>query len=559
MRRVVLGAVVVAAVFAGVFAGSARAGPHKDERWGFKLKVPSGWKQAAMSASEEWIAAKFLGKRALTAKKSDWYVSEHAKIWVIGFPAAKKEDKGAQVSVKGNIVSISFKNPYKDYKDFVKRENTFGGGYHFSKEKRVTIGDVEVDQYEIKIEKTSAAPFRVVAWVYHFEDIDFAIQCTVLEDHYKKHKAMFRGTLKSFKRIARKKAMPTSTTTGNRIITIEDEEKLTPEERAKRRREDFERTLRKELGALPKGWYEVRTKHYVALANADRKFTKRALNHAEAIRKYLDKTFPDIGSDYVPMGLMRVFASREEESAFNSGTSWMWGRGVEQVLVTQTVGGSDRAWEFEWLSSRLTGQYLQFKNSYLSDNMPYWFEEGLKQHMKFARSKGKSVTIKPDEYDRQNIKDIIKAGKAIPLKDMFEKGQSQEMTQYQAGSVCSYLLTAGNRGKTKGLIKAYLKNLVGAIDIAESEYKAESARIDAERAKQLEEAANQGATPTEESEDEEADEEEDEDANKSWEQRREALKKRREAILREAFEKTFGHLSEKDWKRIDKRWRDYAG
>ena len=539
-----------------VAASASRAGTHKDERWGFRLKVADGWKQAAMSASEEWIAAKFLGKRALQAKKSEWYVSEHAKIWVIGFPAAKKEDKGAQVEKKANVTTIWFKSPYKNYKDFVKRVNTFAGGYHFSKEEQATIRGVEVDQYEIKIDKTSGAPFRVVTWVYHFSDVDFAIQCTVLEDHYAKYKALFRNTLKSFKRIPRKKALPGSTTTGNKVVEVEDEDKLTPEERAKRRREKFDRTLRKELEALPKGWYELRSQHYVALANADRKFTKRALNHAEAVRKYLDKTFPDIGADYVPMGIMRVFASREEERAFQSGTNWAFGR-VEQVLVTQTVGGTDRNWEFEYLSARLTSQYLQFKNSYLADNMPYWFEEGLKQHMRFARSKGKSVKIKPDEYDRQHIKDIIKGGKAIPLKDMFEKGRAQDMTQYQAGSVCSYLLTKGNRGKTKGLLKAYLKNLIGAIDAAESEYKAETARINEAAVKRVAESG--GGGPVGESEDEEGEEEDDAGFKKSWEERSKALKERSAAILTQAFEKTFGHLSDKDWKKIDKLWRSYAG
>ena len=46
-------------------SGSVMGATHKDSRWGFRIKVPKDWKQAAMSATEEWIAAKFIGDRAL--------------------------------------------------------------------------------------------------------------------------------------------------------------------------------------------------------------------------------------------------------------------------------------------------------------------------------------------------------------------------------------------------------------------------------------------------------------------------------------------------------------
>ena len=85
MKRIVVLLAVLAAT-------PAYAKTHKDERWGFKVKVPSGWKQAAMSASEEWIAAKFLSKRELVSRpdQEGWTVSEHAQIWVIGAMAPSR-------------------------------------------------------------------------------------------------------------------------------------------------------------------------------------------------------------------------------------------------------------------------------------------------------------------------------------------------------------------------------------------------------------------------------------------------------------------------------------
>jgi hypothetical protein len=574
MRRVLLqwtavslkrtaGAIVLALVVA-VLTPSAHAAIHKDTRWGFKLKTPKGWKQAAMSATEEWIAAKFLGKQALEPKDTTkFWTRERPHIWVIAFPASRTDDRGAKVGKdKKGAVKITFKNPYKDYKDFVKRESSFvGGGYHFSKEEKGKVGDIEVMMYEIKVEKNARSPFRIVTWVYHFEDVDFAVQCKVLEDHYDKYKGTFKSTLKSLRRVVRDKAMPGAATTGKKIIEADDEEGMTPEEKQKSREEQFEQLLRKELEGLPKGWYQVRTEHYVALANADRKFTKRALGHAEAIRKYLDKKFPEVGSDYVPMGIIRVFASREEERAFQGGTNWMWARGAEQVLVTQTNGGTDRNWEFEYLSARLTSQYLSFKNSHLSSNMPYWFRAGLERHMKFARSKKSSIKIKPDEYDRQYIKDIIKQGKAIPLKDMFEKARAQDMTNYQAGSVCSYLLTKGDRGKTKGLVQDYLRNLIFAIEKAEAEFKAKQDKITEDLTQAAEAAIESGEIDGggAESEDEEGESAQGEVSKQLWEDMQKAMKDRQKAILSEAFERTFGELSDKDWEKLDRAWRKYAG
>jgi len=552
-------------------ATPAYAGTHKDERWGFKLKIPAGWKQAAMSASEEWIAAKFLGKRDLVSRpdKEGWTVSEHAQIWVIGFPHARLKDRGAKVEKKGDTRFVSFKNPYKDYKDFVKRERWFvGGGYHFSVEEETTIKDVKVTQYEIKVEKATGSPFRIVTWIYHFEDIDFAVQCKILESHYKSHKNAFRGTLKSFRRISRTEAMPGAAKTGKSIVEEKSEDDMTPEERAKRRQDNFDQTLRKELDALPKGWYQLRSKNYVVLSNADKKFAREALKHADGIRRYLDKTFAGIGEGYVPTGLIRVFASSEEERAYSGGTSAYWADDVVQVLISQSRG-MNITYEFKELSSRITSQYFSFKNKLLSGNMPWWFRNGLMEHMGAARVKGKSVKFVLDDWDRDRVKQLIRDKKALDLKTLFSQGSKNDFDFdlfTQAGSVCSFMLTKANRGKTKGAIQEYLKNLIAVIEEVEKEIADKQKKVREEMEKKLEEQAEEGEFPveeeTEESEDEEGEAGEDEEegvmSEEMWKKLREETNKRNKVILAKAFERTFGELKDKDWRRLDKMWRAYV-
>ncbi|MCZ6572632.1 MAG: hypothetical protein O7C98_05615, partial [Planctomycetota bacterium] len=357
------------------------------------------------------------------------------------------------------------------------------------------------------------------------------------------------------------KALPGAVTTGiDKIHEEVDESKLTPEQLRKHRQDLFERTLRKELNALPKGWYQVKSEHYVAIANIDRKFVKRTLNHAEGIRAYLEKNLAGIGNDYVPPCIIRFFGSYAERSAFTEGTGGGYWSSSEQILVTKRQGMS-KNWEYASLSDRLTDQWLNSKNSNLGWNMPWWVRRGLGQHMRFARVKGKRVEFDPNAYDDGRMRTMLKKGTAIPLKKMF----MAETVQYvwghdlQAGSVVGWLLGPGNRGKTKNALTNYLKAMVAAIEEAEAEYKKEKDAFEASLKKRAEGVVARQAEEGEEAEeDEEGDAGAEEAFKKNVEALNEALKKKRASIVRRSFEAGFGHLTDKDWRRLDKVWQQYA-
>jgi hypothetical protein len=555
MRAVTL-ILIGACLCAGAGLAQSASKYYKNDRWGYKLRVPGGWKQAALSASEEWIASKHIATRLLYAKKSDFLEADYPQMWVIGFPHKRQEERGAKVDTKDGNIKITFKNPYKDYKDFVKRERWFvGGGYYFSKEEEGTHAGMNVTKYEIKVEKMVSSPYRIVAWVYHFDDIDFAVQCKVLEDYYKKYRNAYASCLKSFRRVDRKRALPGTATTGNKIVDVEDETKLTPEEKEKRRREKFESTLKRETEALPKDWFVLRSASYVVMSNGGRKFAKEVLNHADAIRGYLDKTFGGVGKDYVPPGIIRIFASNAEQQAYRMSTSTAYWEWAEQVVLSEESSKGRKTWAMEPVSDGITGQWLSFKNRLLNDNLPWWFKWGLERHMRFARVKGKRVTIKPDEYDREYIKDIIKQRKAVPVRTLFARGDDEQFYTYQCGSVITYLMTKGSRGKTKNIIPTYMNNLLLAIEEAEKEFNEfKKKQEEEEKTEELE----IGVEGDGESEDEEGGEEDDEGENR-WEKFRQAMKEKVKAIREKAFQKTFGHLGDRDWERLNRAWLEYAG
>ncbi len=538
-------------LLAAVSYGQSAGGYYKNKKWGYKVRSLADWKSAALQSSEVWIASKHLGPQRLESKRSKFYESGYPEMWVMGFPHGLA--RGAKVEKKGETTEVTIRNPYRGYKHLLTENKHFlGGGYHFTKEEKDEVKGVKVTKYEILVDKMVGAPYRVTAWVYHFKDADFAIQFKILDDYHKKHRAAFRACLKSFKRIPRKGALPgTEATTGNSIsVTDDDEKKLTPAQRASRRQGEFEKSLDIEIKALPDDWFVVRSKHYVCLANSSRKFAKEVVNHAEAIRGYLDKTFGQVGSDYVPPGMLRVFKTNGELNAYAQGTSWS---GVRQVYVTEEAKKSGRkSWAMETVSDGVTGQWLSFKNRLLSDNLPWWFENGLEQHMRFARVKGKHVKIKPDDWDRDQIKQIIKADKAVPIRQLFEGGDKVQTYSMQCGSVISFMLTKGNRGKIKDVIPRYMKNMIKAIEDAEAEYKKKRA---AANKAAIGRAVDKGMTAEEESEEETG--EGDEDAG--WEAFRKALKERSDAIRKNSFASTFGALTDKDWERLDRAWRRHAG
>ncbi len=566
-----------------VLAGSVPAGPsagkfHEDERWGYKVRIPDGWITAALSADEEWIASKHLAERETEAKKGLWWASSRPEMWVIGFPHVRQEERGTRFgkdekdekSAREDEIQAFFNNPYKDYKDFLRRERWFAeGGYFFSEEKEDEVAGMKVTMYEIKVDKLVDAPIRIFTWVYHFDDIDFAVQFKVLEDYVRSHEQGFKACLRSFRRVDRTRALPGSSTTGtDKVVEDVDESKLTPEQRATRRQERVAQQYRREVDALPKGWSHFSTDHYLVLSNASKKYTNDIVRHAEAIRGYLDETFGNLGIDYVPPAILRVFATYPEYEAYSGGTQRFFGSGTRAVLM---VEGSNP----ESVNSQLTWQWLNQKNGDLYGSMPDWISTGLSQHMSFARSNGKSVKFAFDEWDQEKLKTLLEKNEAVPLKDLlsgahdkknegmgaeFDQERAMKMWRQstQAGSVVTYLLTTGDKGKTKGALARYFAGLVVALEGAQAECKAEIDKVLNEAKDARERREDEDAAKGDDEEDEEVEDKRSEEDEKFGKAMVEAMAKKRDVLCAKAFEAGFGHLTDKDWKSLDAAWRRFV-
>ncbi|MHC4973548.1 MAG: hypothetical protein ACYTG3_14575 [Planctomycetota bacterium] len=555
-------ACLLAAGGATVDAGDAAGAYFTNERWGYKVRVPKGWTRAAMSADEEWIASKHLGKRPLEARNSQYWTRETPEMWVIGFPHIRRGERKAKRVERAEGTELIVSNPYTDYKDFIKRNRGFlsweGGGYYFSKEEETEIGGVKVTQYEIAMEKLVNTKRAVIAWVFHFDDIDFAIQFKILDDHFKGYKRGFYACLKSFKRAERTKALPGSATTGRKIVEEEDLDKLSPEERKRALQDQVKRKYQREIDALPKGWKSRESEHYLMLYNCEEKFARRTLAHAEAVRAHLDKLFGAVGDRFVPKAIIRIFNSDAERNAYHSSTRSIWDV-VREITVVQGAGW-DKDWEYGRLNSSVFSVWLHYRNKNLAMNMPSWLSSGLHKYMDMLRSKGKRIDFTNEDWNRDSMRLQIKKGAYVPLKEMITSEiwsaaeQKNPMGSWdrhqQAESVVYWLMTKGNRGKYKNLIKNYLFYLTIVVQDVQLEFEEKLGKLEDEKKAAMKSA---GVDPDSEEEDEE-----EFDPAAHEEELVKLYKEKRKEILEESFKRTFGKWSDKDWARFTKAWISHA-
>jgi hypothetical protein len=545
-----LGLLVVVAVLApSARAADRPGGYHQNDVWGFKVRYPHHWDVVHMSTKEQWICAKFLGHQELYGEKGAGW-GETPEMWVIGFPRARQRQRGAKrTKVKEGLSLIKIENPYRDFKDFVKREKglTTEGGYYYTREEETKVGGVDVSVYEIKVEKMVETPRAILTYVYHYDDVDFAVMFKILWYHYDDWKRTIETCLESFKQVPRTKPFPGAATTGKKIVDEPDEETLTPAQRREMRKQKMEKFIQDEKDNLPKDWEFMEGKHFALLSHVDHRFAKRVLNHAENVFAYLEDTFPGLGDGYVPRGIIRVFATSAEREAFGAGTRSLWFSDEDQILLSKDAN-SDLLWEFARLSRRVTSLWLHFKNRLLSDNMSPFIRWGLEGHMENMRpSKRKGLIYARDAGDIIQARQIISQGKAQPIRQLLSEERQADENGVTIGfgqedSVMSWLLTDGNRGKVRHSIAKYLKAMDEAI-------RAERAKWEKEEADRLEawkKAAEKGEAG------------EKPDPEKAWKQYEDRITAMRDAIRKQAFDAAFGDVSDKEWGRLDRKWQRWA-
>ncbi len=537
-RRVTASGLLALSVLAAA-PREARADAYKDEKLGFQLNTPKKWKRLPLAADERWIVASWTSDREWVEDdpKTMTYARHRPQIDVVILAKSETEKKGGttvEETDEGTVVT--FDKSYKDFKDYLDKttQRYGGGGFFFSKEEETKVGDMRVVAYEITIEKLADAPKKRWAWAFYAEDAIYGLVGDALTKYEDKVRPDIEAAYKSFKVIPHSEALGRSATGNDGTVVIRKPgEKVTTEDKAKKREDDFQTYLARVVETMTEGWKRKETAHFVAITHRDDKYTKDILEHAEAVRGWLDANLGYLGPAVPGKAIIRICADEAEYDSMWKSGGWAGYRFELYIYDNQSITYDSRFWT---LNSGIYRIWLQEKNDELEGRLPVFVSYGLSACIRSATSKGKKVEFSASGYRKERTDALRRDDKLVTARDFLTKGTDElngaEDAALQAECFARFLLTGGAQKspKFRNVLTDYLTNFVAMVE---------------------EQSKETGSDDTEK----EATSEEEESAQ--FRERMNKWKERERAVLDELLEKTFQGWTDKDWDAFDRAyWKD---
>ncbi|MEE2888453.1 MAG: hypothetical protein VX951_13565, partial [Planctomycetota bacterium] len=482
MKRIVLGfsaLVVLCMLLPG--QGTFRGGWLQDDTLGFKVKVPSKWRQIPTKPDEQWVVGLFQSKKEYVSRDG-WSRKLMMRVIMFDKNAPSKERKKEQ---NQGVVVFGRNLMHRNFRDYVKRTQG-GGGFFFSVDKERKSG-VPGNMYEVKFDKLANAKRRVIAWDYQRGDQSFAVEFDIYEEHYKKLRSMINQALRSFKFIAMK-APVDEVSASVKIPGKSAWKKLSMAERHKLRKEleaQQERRLRQKL---PADWKVTKSKHFLVISHADAKFTKSVVTLAEACFGWLDKRFSGISDEYVRRSILRICRDADEYRGYHTSGSGGFGLMISfgmfsrEVSELQFYKGEVLRDSWGSLMRNLFSHYISDKDDDLMDDVPTWVRSGIGYWLNGTVVKGRKVTFEPTLYERMELAKLKKKGgfrngslKSVrelinmTPKQVADLDKADGAVGYQMGALVRFLEGRGKKSKQfRG--KDFLIEYCRASSAAEQEY-----------------------------------------------------------------------------------------
>ncbi len=549
-------AALLSLVAVPVATADAQSRLHKNELFGYQLKAPKDWTQIPLKVDEDWLLAKWKSDKTYfwTEKNGGWTWEHQPELMVIGFVHRKpgeeeKEEKEKDLEdlddedVEDAIRKALGASPYKDYEDYLDRTYR-GGGFYISDRKQKKIKGIEVTQIEVKVEKlTTTGPKRIITWIYHQEHADVAVQFEVLENAYSKLKSTINSSLKSFKVIPRSDLdLPSQQSAPTGWITISEMNRGTPAERKKKRIESENQHREKAIANLPDGWTHKDYGRVFVISHVDARYDKKVVAQVEALLDWCDENLHFIGPDeYVRAPIIRICKDRDEERSFSQGQSAgaFWSIGTSGIEITTHKDEDGMlGWETDYMNRRVFDLWFRERDAELFWALPTWLENGLREYVENLRLKGKKLDFRPDHWDKDDLREMVREGRAERPRDLmkmissdFYGGSGGWDRNRQAGALVEFFLSgaASKSKRTKGALPNFIRDLKDVIT-----------EIEEEEEKKKDEPEKDDEPQTEEEED------------ALYKARQEEWKNRERRVLDEAFNRAFGGWSDKDWDAFEK-------
>ena len=462
---------------------AARADAYKDDKLGFSLNAPSKWKQAPVSTDERWIVAKFQCQRPFEAvdKQNGWYTSHTPYLDVVIIPLETGSAPGATVEkTDDGGVKVRLSSEYRDLKGYLDAmlQKNSDEGFYFDKEEETQAGGMKCIQYVVNIEKNVRAPKRVFAWAYYTPDAIYGLIGDCLVQFEEKVRPDLVAAFRSFKAFPRTGKLPGAPDDGAVVVKGGDKtEDLTDADRKARRDKAYADTLAKIRAGLPDGWSLKESEHFTAVTHSDAKHTGRVLEHAEALRAWLDANLGFLGSGYCGRTILRICADQDEHSAFQKTNGWSSDR-IEVITYKDREGWTDFAQQ--QLSRGIYGVWMNDRNADLRWSLPRWLESGLANMIETSVSKGRKIEFKPSTWDVVKMAEFRRANKLLDARSFFTLTSdalwADYETHYQADAFVRFLLigSGSKNPRYRNVLSDYMKAHLILLDEARARRKKEA-------------------------------------------------------------------------------------
>lgn len=520
---------------AGFLQAQTLGTTHTNKELGFSIRTPKDWDFVAANETEKYIVATFTGNRLLKTKKfKEWadYGTHRPMMRIIAFTPENVElgeGEEGEEEVFGKKVKFTYaqENPYKDFREYVKRTIN---GFYFGDEEESKVKDVECTHLEVFWHE-ARPPLRRVACVYHIDDMDIAVYFDVMEEWYPKYESFFQKAFKTFKTVERE-------------YVAEDLTK--PASSKPMTREEF---IAKKTATLPEGWTHMVTKSHLIFSHAPEKYTEKIAKFAHAMRSKIQKDFAkkrskerageDKNDPRIP--IIRICGSVGEYNAYidTGGMQRYFNEKTREVVV---YDGTRQGYDIEWTYSRIGGALWR---QFMSEEFKYirpesWYVDGMGFYYQCFKLKGSSCKFIKDTWLNNQLREGEKNGECKRLKDLMacdSKGIGSINDYLKVGYLACFLNSKdGNKKPWKGVLDRYYEN----IQDAHAEFESAMSK----EIRSLEEEVAEG----------EGEDDADGTVRKFTESTVDLLKE----LRKKAHEATFDGWDDADWEKLEKEYLDWS-
>ncbi len=395
----------------------------KDRLNGYSLAAPDKWPKVPTQPGEDYIVGKWAAKRD--------YGSIETEISVLRFkkktaPAPDDEEVETSESRPTEVTEEELRAKIKQLAERARRESVYAGysewlkdNDRFSKQlpapsKEMTVkGQPQKAKVYHTSNKVGTLGNRpVLLWSMHVvlttPDAEWVIRFDADESTRRKFEDVFVEVVRSFRIIDKKEAE----------LALDAEAIAGLSEKAKAMR-----TARISTLQVP-GWWIKEGAKYVIVTGVPREKSDsidEVMVRLNRMRKQYEKDFPT-GAPIDAVSVVRVCQTEKEYHDYGGpgGSAGYWNSNAKElVLYMSPVKGLT----LSVLNHEAFHQYIYYCFGELAPHS--WFNEGYGDYYAGCEPSGNSMTVKPFKWRVDTIKNAIRLGKHVPVKDIIRFTQAQ--------------------------------------------------------------------------------------------------------------------------------------